>query len=58
MDINYRSELNWLTYNRVLELAELIRTKLIKDGRETLAPRDLIDVQSFIWVIAPSYYIL
>ncbi len=56
MDINYRSDLNWLTYKGVLELAEMIRTKLLKDGRDVLAPRDLIDVQSFIWVIAPSYY--
>jgi len=55
MEINYYSDLNWLTYKRVLELAEMIRTKLIKDGREILAPRDLIDVQSFIWVTAPSY---
>lgn len=56
MEINYRPELNWLTYNRVLDLAELIRNQLRKDGRGILAPRDMIDVQSFVWVISPGYF--
>ena len=55
-EINYKPELNWLTYNQVLTLAELIRKELIKDGREILAPIDLIDIQSFIWVTAPGYF--
>ena len=55
-EINYKPELNWLTYSQVLALAELIRKELIKDGREILAPLDLIDVQSFIWVTAPGYF--
>ena len=55
-EINYRPELNWLTYSQVLALAERIRNELLKDGRDILAPRDMIDVQSFIWVTAPRYF--
>lgn len=56
IDINYKPELNWLTYSQVRRLAESLRSRLIKDGREDLAPRDMIDVQSFIWVTAPGYF--
>lgn len=55
-EINYKPELNWLTYSQVLALAERIRAELHKDGREILAPVDMIDVQSFIWVTAPGYF--
>lgn len=55
MEINYRPELNWITYSRVLELAELIQSQLHKDGREILVPKDMIDVQSFVWIISPGY---
>lgn len=53
--ISYKPELNWLTYSQVLGFVELIRKKLCKDGREILVPRDMIDIQSFIWVISPGY---
>ena len=49
--INYRSELNWLTYSRVLEFAEYL-----KKGISALNPRDMIDVQSFMWCITPGKY--
>lgn len=55
-EINYRPELNWLTYSQVLALAERIRKELRKDGRKSLAPQDMIDVQSFIWITAPGYF--
>ena len=55
IDINYKPELNWLTYSQVVRLAEAIRSKLVKEGQDYLVPRDLVDVQSFIWVTAPSY---
>jgi hypothetical protein len=55
-EINYKPEVNWLTYCQVLALAERISTELNKDGREILSPRDMIDVQSFIWVTAPGYF--
>ena len=48
-EINYRPELNWLTYHRVLEFAEYLRKELAE-----LKPRDMIDVQSFMWCIAPD----
>lgn len=56
LEINYRPELNWLTYSRVLELAKLIKDRLVACDREELKPKDMIDIQSFIWIIAPSYY--
>ena len=55
IDINYKPELNWLTYSQVVRLAEAIRSKLINEGQDDLVPRDMVDVQSFIWVTAPSY---
>ena len=56
LSIDYRPELNWSTYSKVLHLAETLRSKLSRDGRESLVPKDMIDVQSFIWVIAPGYF--
>lgn len=55
-EINYKPELNWLTYSQVLALAERMKKELLKDGRSDLAPRDMIDVQSFIWITAPGYF--
>lgn len=46
-DLNYKPQLNWLTYSRLLEFANRLRKDLAK-----LKPRDMIDVQSFIWCIA------
>jgi hypothetical protein len=48
-DIKYDSKLNWETYSRVLELAADLRERLTADKSEFLHPRDLIDVQSFMW---------
>lgn len=50
-ELNYRSDLNWLTYKCLLEFAENLKTYLVDAG---LAPRDMIDVQSFMWCIAPG----
>ena len=57
LSIDYRPELNWRTYSKVLHLAETLRARLSKEGREELVPRDMIDVQSFIWIIAPGYFV-
>lgn len=46
--INYKPEPNWKTYDAVLRLYSYIRTNLLEEG---MMPRDLIDVQSFIWSI-------
>jgi hypothetical protein len=47
--INYRSDLNWLTYASVLTFAQYLKKELAG-----LKPRDMIDVQSFMWCIAPG----
>jgi hypothetical protein len=47
--INYRPDLNWLTYTSVLTFAKYLKTELTG-----LSPRDMIDVQSFMWCIAPG----
>lgn len=49
-EISYKSELNWTTYAGVRSLFEHLRTALTDAGLE---PRDMIDVQSFVWCIAP-----
>ena len=48
-DINYRPQLNWLTYKRILEFSGHLFREL-----SDLKPRDMIDVQSFMWCIAPK----
>jgi hypothetical protein len=50
-DFEYRSRPNWETYAGLLELAELVR----RDQR-SLGPRDMIDVQSFLWVQGSDEY--
>jgi hypothetical protein len=47
--INYKVEPNWKTYDAVLRLYSYVRTNLLEEG---MMPRDLIDVQSFIWSIS------
>ncbi len=49
-EISYKPDLNWTTYIGVRGMFEHIRTSLVAAG---LSPRDMIDVQSFIWCIAP-----
>ncbi len=48
-EINYRPELNWLTYESVLKFSNYLRAELAE-----LKPKDMIDVQSFMWCIAPE----
>ena len=50
-ELNYRPNLNWLTYKCLLEFAENLKTYLVDAG---MAPRDMIDIQSFMWCIAPG----
>lgn len=50
-DFQYRSKLSWETYASLLEFAETIRRDLAD-----LKPRDMIDVQSFIWVLGSDEY--
>lgn len=50
-DFQYRSKLSWETYASLLEFAETIRRDLAD-----LKPRDMIDIQSFIWVMGSDEY--
>jgi hypothetical protein len=47
----YKSRPSWETYQSLLEFAETVR----KDNRD-LRPRDMIDLQSFIWVQGSDEY--
>jgi hypothetical protein len=46
-ELNYRPALNWLTYKNLLEFSNYLMKNLSE-----LKPKDMIDVQSFIWCIA------
>jgi hypothetical protein len=50
-DFPYRSRPNWETYASLLELAATVR----RDLRD-LKPRDMIDIQSFLWVQGSDEY--
>jgi len=50
-EVNYKPQLNWLTYKSVLGFSEYIKSEI-----SDLKPRDMIDVQSFMWCIAPGTY--
>jgi hypothetical protein len=48
-DFRHQSKPSWKIYANLLEFAATVR----RDVRE-LRPRDLIDIQSFIWVQGPN----
>jgi hypothetical protein len=50
-DFQYRSRPNWETYSNLLQFAEAVR----RDTQD-LKPRDMIDIQSFIWVQGSDEY--
>lgn len=50
-EINYKPQLNWPTYRSVLRFSEHLFS-----GLSELKPRDMIDVQSFMWCVAPGSY--
>lgn len=50
-EFNYQSRPSWEVYSNYLEFAETIR----RDQRE-LKPRDMIDLQSFMWVQGSDEY--
>lgn len=50
-EFDYQSRPNWETYASLLQFADVLR----RDLRD-LRPRDLIDLQSFIWVQASDEY--
>jgi hypothetical protein len=50
-DFDYRSRPNWQTYQSLVEFAERVR-----GDNSDLRPRDMIDLQSFIWVQGSDEY--
>ncbi len=46
-DLKYTPKLTWTTYNQMLRFSDYLKSELA-----VLEPRDNIDVQSFMWVIA------
>ena len=50
-DFQYRSRPNWDTYSNLLKFAETVRRDLAD-----LEPRDMIDIQSFLWVQGSDEY--
>jgi hypothetical protein len=50
-DLPYRPRPNWDTYAALLDFAALVRRDLAD-----LAPRDMIDIQSFLWVQGSDEY--
>jgi hypothetical protein len=56
IEVGYQPEVTWDTYERIQQMALELRSRLRSQGRDELAPTDMIDVQSFIWVIGPGYF--
>lgn len=50
-ELPYRSRPDWETYAALLEFAGLVREDLAD-----LEPRDMIDIQSFLWVQGSDEY--
>jgi len=50
-DFRYASRPNWDTYQSLLDFAQVVR----RDTRD-LRPRDMIDLQSFIWIQGSDEY--
>lgn len=50
-DFRYQSKPNWETYSDLLQFGEIVR----QDMRD-LKPRDMIDIQSFVWVQGSDEY--
>jgi hypothetical protein len=50
-DFQYRSRPNWASYSNLLEFAGLVSGDL-----RDLRPRDMIDIQSFLWVQGSDEY--
>jgi hypothetical protein len=50
-ELPYRSTPSWETYSSVLDFARTVRRDIAD-----LRPRDMIDVQSFLWVLGSAEY--
>lgn len=52
-DLQYKPQLNWITYKHLLQFARELHRFLVEAD---MPPRDMIDVQSFMYCIAPGTY--
>jgi hypothetical protein len=52
--VNYDPAPSARVYNQVIEFAKWIWDRLSAQGNADLVPKDMIDVQSFIWHMAPT----
>jgi hypothetical protein len=50
-EFHYKTRPSWETYSEFLQFGEMVRSE-VKD----LRPRDMIDIQSFIWVLGSDEY--
>jgi hypothetical protein len=50
-DLDYRSTPSWETYSSVLDLARTVRRDV-----GDMYPRDMIDIQSYLWVLGSAEY--
>ena len=48
-DIKYDSKVNWFTYEHVLMFSNDLMSRLKAYGNPALLPRDMIDIQNFMW---------
>ncbi len=48
-DIKYSSQVRWDAYSRILDFGQDLFERLMQSENEMLHPRDMIDIQSFMW---------
>lgn len=53
-DIQYDAAPTANGYRRILEFARWVEARLVREQIPPLVPKDLIDVQSFVWFMAPT----
>jgi hypothetical protein len=51
--LNYKSELNWRSYETLLKFSQSVGDELGK-YEDCLKPRDMIDIQGFMWCSVPG----
>ena len=52
--LDYTTNIKWDTYSRLIEFAKLIGKRI--SANPLLKPRDMIDIQGFMWCADPSKY--
>jgi hypothetical protein len=55
-DFRYRPRPSWDTYASLLAFAAAVRRDLLDTSSRDLRPRDMIDIQSFLWVQGSAEY--